>query len=114
VRTESNGPWKKWAETAALDAALSAIIPIIADGPDELSQGFHLVSTPIIQVPQPLQPDREYGLVLADGEALETLLDLEVAPCACLKVKSCSTAPLSESYSSPELYQALIRSETKP
>ena len=114
VRTEPNGPWQNWVKPASLDAALSAIIPIIADGPDELSQGFHLVSTPIVQVPQPLQPDYEYGLVLADGEALENVLDLEVAPCACLKVKSCSTAPLSGSYSSPEVYQALIRSETKP
>ena len=113
VRTESNSPWEKWLEPVGLDSALSAIIPIIADGPEELSQGFHLVSTPIIQAPQPLQPDHEYGLVLADGEDLETLLELEVPPCACLKVKSCSTAPMSESYSSPEVYQALIQAETK-
>ncbi len=97
-----------------LDAALSAIIPIIAEGPEELTQGFHLVSTPITQAPQLLQPDYEYGLILADGEDLETLLELEEPPCACLKVKSCSTAAMSESYSSPEVYQVLIRAETKP
>ena len=113
VRTTSKASWEQWIEPVALDAALSAIIPIIADGPEALSQGFHLVSTSITTVPQTLRPDHEYGLVLGDGDHLDTLLDLEEAPCACLKVTSCSTAPMSKSYSSPEVYQALIRSETK-
>ena len=90
------------------------VISTIGSNDIELTQGFHLVSTPITQAPQLLQPDYEYGLILADGEDLEALLEREEPPCACLKVKSCSTAAMSESYSSPEVYQVLIRAETKP
>ena len=114
VREDADEPWRRWCEPLPLDPALSAIIPVLAEGPDALKDGFHLVSVPLTQAVTPPNPDWELGLLLADGDDLHELLDEASPPCATLRVTCCATARLSESFSRPEVYADLIDSESVP
>jgi hypothetical protein len=103
--------WHTWAAPQGIEAALSGLVRVLAEGPEPLRQGFHLLSVALSTPELELQTDHEYGLVLAAGTCFEDVLDRPQAPCACLKVKTCRTARLSESFRCPEVYQDLIRSE---
>jgi hypothetical protein len=113
LRHESETQWQTWAPPVNLDLALSAIIPVIAEGPEPLRLGFHLISIPLLTPDQPIEPEHEYGLVLAAGDHVAEVLDQADSPCGCLKVSSRRTAPLSESFRSPAVYQPLIQSEQR-
>ncbi len=110
-RATDDDPWQTWAPQQGPDAALRQLIRIIAEGPAPLQQGFHLVSVPLCSPEQILEPDHQYGLVLAHGTDVASVLDRAESPCACLKITTCRTARLSESFRRPEVYDELIRSE---
>ena len=105
--------WQPWFTPKSLNRGLASLVPILAEGPDELRQGFHLLSVPMLVPDQALQADYEYVLLLSGGEdRSQELLALEKPPCSCLRIKTSNAARLSESYTKPLCYQPLIDAES--
>jgi len=103
--------WNALGEPADLDACLSALVQVLADGPAPLSQGFHLISVAVPGRSTDLKVKHRYGVALTGAPEPEGVFDLDDAPCGCLCVTAQPSARMSESFRQPEVYQPLIAAE---
>ena len=75
-----SSPWRPELVLTEVDAAISALLNVIADSPDELGEGFQYLIVPLQGSPsltEALRPGRRVRLFLSDADATPTSLDPE-------------------------------------
>jgi hypothetical protein len=106
-----HAPGASWSTVAAATPAAKAVaglVRLLAEGPEPLRQGFHLVHLPLVRnVPAPA-PDEDWLLMLNAVEDAHSLIDRSEIPGGLLRLTAKAVARMSDSDYQPAVYSPLV------
>jgi hypothetical protein len=108
-RRSGESVWAKIAPAAPAARAVSSLVRLLAEGPEPLRQGFHLVHLPLTEDVAPLAPNEDMLLMLNAVERAEALVDRDDIPGGILRLTAKRVEPMAGSDFQPSVYHPLVK-----